>query len=124
MKGCSNGKCKQNLNGDFRKTFVDETRKNKIKNLNEIKTNLNAILTKCKHLVGSFRHSEGLLRRLREKQIEYHYEVKIKLVQDVATRWNSTLDMIDSIISNRDALLSMALNPENKAIRAYVPNEN
>ena len=64
------------------------------------------------------------MRRLREKQQEYHYEVKIKLVQDVSTRWNSTLDMIDSILSNKDALLSMALNVENKTIKPFVPDEN
>ena len=63
--------------------------------------------------MDSFRHSEGLLRRLSEKQYEFHYEVKIKLVQDVSTRWNSTLDMVDLILSNKDALLSMSLNVEN-----------
>jgi hypothetical protein len=63
------------------------------------------------------------LSRLREKQQEYHYEVKIKLVQDVTTRCNSTLDMVDSILSNKDALMSMALNIENKTIKQFVPDE-
>jgi hypothetical protein len=80
----------QNLNGDFRKIEISESRKAEIEHLNYFKKIINDLLVKCKHLVGSFRHSEGLLRILREKQQKYHDEVKIKLVQDVSTRWNST----------------------------------
>ena len=32
--------------------------------------------------------------------------------------------MIDSILSNKDALMSMALNIENKTIKPFVPDEN
>jgi hypothetical protein len=113
----------QNSNGDFRKIEINNPSKAEIEHLNSLKEIINDLLVKCKHLVGSFRHSEGLLRRLREKQQEYHYEVKIKLVQDVTTRWNSTLDMVDSILSNKDALMSMALNLENKTIKQFVPDE-
>jgi hypothetical protein len=113
----------KNWNGDFRKIEINESRKAEIEHLNSLKKIINDLLVKFKHLVGSFRHSEGLLSRLREKQQEYHYEVKIKLVQDVTTRWNSTLDMVDSILSNKDALMSMALNIENKTIKQFVPDE-
>jgi len=74
------------LNGDFRKIEISESRKAEIEHLNYLKKTINDLLVKCKHLVGSFRHSEGLLRILREKQQKYHDEVKIKLVQDVSTR--------------------------------------
>ena len=112
-----------NVDGDLRKIEITSERKKCIEILNAIKVQINETLTKCKHLVGSFRHSDGLLRRLKEKQRQLDYDVKIKLVQNVSTRWNSTLDMVDSILTNKDAICSMALDPINSCIKDYVPLE-
>jgi hypothetical protein len=62
-------------------------------------------------------------RRVREKQQEYHYEVKIKLVQDVSARWNSTFDIVYKFLSKKVTLMSMALNIENKTIKLLFPDK-
>ena len=40
-------------------------------------------------MVGSFKHSKKLSRRLNQKQIQLNYP-EIEMDQDVPTRWNST----------------------------------
>jgi hypothetical protein len=94
---------------------------NEIIKMNSIKASLNDLVSKCKHLVGSFRFSEQLTRKLKEKQKELKVEDRIKLIQDVPTRWNSTLDMFLSIVANEGPLKAMNLDPENTTIHAYVP---
>ena len=108
--------------GNLRQKQIDENTKMMIENSNSIKENLNQIISKCKHLVGSFKHSDSLNSKLLETQNALGYEIKIKLIQDVVTRWNSTFKMLESIIINEDALKSMAMLPECKCIKDYVPN--
>ena len=50
--------------------------------------------------------------RLAIKQKQLGMESKTKLVQDVCTRWNSSFDMIDSIIKNYAALKSIVADAE------------
>lgn len=71
------------------------------------------IIAKCRKLVGKFKHSEGLCRKLKAKQERLGLEFKLKLVQDVSTRWNSTFDMLETILINKAPLVSIALEPEN-----------
>ncbi len=47
-----------------------------------------------------------------------------KLVQDMPVRWNSTFDMIDTILINKDALISMSLERINAIIKLTTPSEN
>jgi hypothetical protein len=54
----------------------------------------------------------------------FSYSTRIKLIQDVSTRWNSTYDMLDSICTNRDALKEMFTHPENRALNNHALNEN
>ena len=75
-------------------------------------------------MASTFHHSETLARKLKEKQEELQLERKIKLVQCVPTRWNSQLDMKDSILINQDPLISLSIDRSNSCIKNYVPNEN
>jgi len=67
----------------LRKMHIPVERVNEIIKMNSIKSNINALVSKCKHLVGSFRFSEQLTRKLKEKQKEFKIEDPIKLIQDV-----------------------------------------
>ncbi len=66
---------------------------------------LEPIIAKCRKLVGKFKHSEGLCRKLKAKQERLSLEFRLKLVQDVSTRWNSTFDMLESILINKAPLI-------------------
>ena len=80
------------------------------------------ILTKCRKLVGSFKHSSSMSEKLSDIIKNLHKETnsnqdlymdeqleiierrdenrcQTKLVQDLSTRWNSTLAMLKSIHS-------------------------
>ena len=113
-----------NENDELRKVEINLDRKNEIELSNTIKTTINKIINKCKHLASSFHHSESLARKLKEKQEELQLEKKIKLIQCVPTRWNSQLDMIDSILINKDPLLSLSIDRANYCIKNYIPTEN
>ena len=60
---------------------ISENDTQAIEQVNSIKEEVNSIIQKCRHLVGSFKHNEGLVQRLKEKQIALNYETKIKLTQ-------------------------------------------
>jgi phosphopantetheine adenylyltransferase len=78
-----------NENDELRKMEIDEAKKHDVETINEIKQKYIKI-SDCKHLVGSFRHSDGLVRKLKQKQIDLRLPTGTKLVQCVSTRWNST----------------------------------
>ena len=96
----------------------------KMAKLNEVKDSLNDLLIKCRHLVGLFRHSEGLINRLAEKQEFLNSKFKGKLIQDFKTRWDTSYDMIESIYLNKDALISMSNESINKSIKSFIPNSD
>ena len=113
-----------NEDDELRKIIISKERKEEIELTNSFKEILNSAITKCKHLVSSFRHSDKLLRIYKEKQEYYQLPRKIKLVQCVPTRWNSVLDMINSILINKEVLCSMAVDRQCNCIKNYVPNDN
>ncbi|XP_013889025.1 zinc finger BED domain-containing protein 1 [Austrofundulus limnaeus] len=61
------------------------------------------VLAKCRKVVGHFKHSPANAAELEQQQTE-HGQKKESLIQDVPTRWNSTLNMIKSVIRNEQPL--------------------
>lgn len=94
----------------LRKTEIDPSLVDSIEKMNEIKAYFGTLIKKCKHLVGSFRSSENLTRRLKDKQQELAIGSERKLMQDVVTRWNSTYDMLRSILENKLPLKALRVN--------------
>ncbi|XP_038149644.1 E3 SUMO-protein ligase ZBED1-like [Cyprinodon tularosa] len=70
-------------------------------------------LAKCRKVVGHFKHSPANQAQLEQQQVAHHQK-KESLVQEVSTRWNSTLEMIKRVQRNaeplRDALALHATN--------------
>ena len=68
-------------------------------------------LSKCHKIVGHFKHSPANTLELNTEQ-ENRMQVQQALIQDVPTRWNSTLDMVKRLIRNKDAVTG-ALDQQN-----------
>ena len=60
-------------------------------------------LAKCRKVFGHFKHSPANSDELNAQQASLGQDQE-QLVQDVPTRWNSTLEMIKRVRRNRDAL--------------------
>ena len=93
-----------NDEGKLQKTVIDLATYDSIQETNRVKTELNQLIQKCRHLVGSFHHNDLLQIKLKEEQIKQSQECKIKLIQDVKTRWNYTHDLLVSILINEKPL--------------------
>ncbi|XP_053307096.1 uncharacterized protein LOC128469301 [Spea bombifrons] len=68
---------------------------------------LSKLVEKCRKIAGHFHRSVKATKQLREEQEkaslpEHH------LLQDVVTRWNSTLEMMERILEQQQALQSMS----------------
>ena len=61
------------------------------------------IFANCRRIVGHFKHSQLTSSRLKAIQLDLGLP-QHRLKQDVATRWNSTLYMLKSILSQKVAL--------------------
>ena len=68
------------------------------------------LLATCRSIVGHFKHSSVACHKLAHIQENLQLP-KHKLKQDVVTRWNSTLHMLESIL-------------EQMALAAYAANNN
>ena len=94
-----------NKDGLIRETInIDQTQRDETFKMNLIKKDINDLISRCRHLVGSFKHGDQLNVKLKETQKTLNYETCNKLVQDVNHRWNSQYDMLDSICINKAAL--------------------
>ncbi|XP_051807666.1 E3 SUMO-protein ligase ZBED1-like isoform X1 [Acanthochromis polyacanthus] len=60
-------------------------------------------LAKCRKIVGHFRHSPASTEELHQQQTALG-QAREPLVQDVSTRWNSTLSMISRYLRNHEAV--------------------
>jgi len=63
----------------------------------------------CRTIVGHFKHSEVDTRQLAEKQQQMGVSV-LKLKQDVSTRWNSTLIMLERLLEVKEPLTVVSLS--------------
>lgn len=63
----------------------------------------NDVLAKCRKIVGHFRHSPANTMELYKEQRALDQENE-HLIQDVSTRWNSTLFMIRRLLKNKEAV--------------------
>lgn len=93
--------------GTLKTKVIDKKEYEDILLTNESKAFVNKELAACRHLVGSFHHSEPLQLKLKTLQADCKQKIRIKLVQDCKTRWNYTHDMIESILINQQPLKIM-----------------
>jgi len=56
------------------------------------------LLAKCRHLVGHFKHSALATEGLHKKQKTLKFKKPLHVVQEVATRWNSTFYMMHRLV--------------------------
>ena len=61
---------------------------------------------RCRKVIGHFNHSNLAKEALKNKQRQLNMSEK-SLKQDVDTRWNSTYDMVGSVIENDEAISSV-----------------
>lgn len=66
-------------------------------------TELNSIIKKCRNIVTHFKHSVLAFDKLKAIQEQMGFPL-LKVKQDVATRWNSCLLMIERLLQLKDAL--------------------
>ena len=62
------------------------------------------LITTCRHIVSHFRYSPLATARLKVIQIRIKLPAN-KLIQDVATRWNYTLEMMIRLVEQKQAIL-------------------
>jgi len=74
---------------------------------------LDVVLSKCRKIVGHFKHSPAnqVELKLHQSQMKMSEE---GLIQDVATRWNSTLQMVDRLICNKEPVVTTLTAPTHK----------
>jgi len=87
---------------------------------------VHSLVAKVRRFVTSFRHTGFLQKALKDKQVAVNSQFRIKLVQDVSTRWNSVYDMMNSVNLNKSALESLIndrnLQRQNKTIETITRN--
>lgn len=70
-------------------------------------------LAKCRKIVGHFKHSPANAQELKAQQAAHGHQTE-PLVQDVPTRWNSTLEMIKRIQRNKFGLTTILTQQNSK----------
>jgi hypothetical protein len=105
-------KVKDFENGQLKTKEISLQEYQNISLVNESREHIEIQFSACRHLVGSFQHSEPLQKELKQLQKDLKQEYKIKLIQDCKTRWNYTHDMVESILLNEMPLKTMKLKYE------------
>ncbi|TRY64888.1 hypothetical protein DNTS_024589 [Danionella cerebrum] len=72
-------------------------------------------LVKARKVVGHFKHSPANAAELQAQQVSLGKKQE-PLIQDVPTRWNSTLDMVKRLSSNKEAVIAALDNQEHKLV--------
>lgn len=76
---------------------------------------INDIIANCKKIVGHFSHSALAYSKLETLQ-KQHELPEHKLVQDVATRWNSTYLMLERLNEQKKAITSYCVDTPNMPV--------
>jgi len=86
---------------------------------------IDCVLSKSRKIVGHFKHSPAnTSSRYELKQQQVHHNQKCEpLIQDVATRWNSNLQMIERFIRNKEPVLATLASPLHKH-KLQLPTES
>ncbi|XP_019211076.1 zinc finger BED domain-containing protein 1 [Oreochromis niloticus] len=77
------------------------------------------VLAKCRKIVGHFKQSPASTTELNQQQVALGKKSD-QLIQDVPTRWNSTLAMVSRLLCNREAVQA-TLDQQNH--RLVLPTE-
>lgn len=86
-------------------------------------SSLRELLTKVKKIVTFFRQSERATTELSSLQKDLPKNARLKLIQEVKTRWNSCYEMTDRFIVLADLVSKVLLQvKKDKSSRAKPPN--
>ena len=83
---------------------------------------IEAVLGKCRKIVGHFNHSQPKYEALKCKQKQLGMPEKT-LKQEVETRWNSTYDMLTSILDSDEAIASILRSETKSASLLLTPED-
>ncbi|XP_076864022.1 E3 SUMO-protein ligase ZBED1-like [Brachyhypopomus gauderio] len=72
-------------------------------------------LAKCRKIVGHFKHSPANTEELHQQQKLAGQQTE-HLIQDVSTRWNSTLAMISRLLKNQEAIKATLSHQKHKLV--------
>ena len=72
------------------------------------------LIASSRRLVGQFKHSSQATELLLAKQIQMGEKQPLRVVQDVATRWNSAFDMLSRLMKLRLPLTALLTDPSQK----------
>ena len=108
------GKNKDILLNEAEATRVEITNKSK-------ETVIIPLIARCRNVVAKFRHSDPLFRRFQNLQEELDFDQRVRLSQDIPMRWNSTYDMLESLIINQPILLRMSDEDETHLLALKIP---
>ncbi|XP_060756808.1 E3 SUMO-protein ligase ZBED1-like [Neoarius graeffei] len=72
-----------------------------------------ATLARCRKIVGHFKHSPSNTEELHQEQTQLGQDNE-PLMQDVSTRWNSTLLMVSRLLKNQDAVKATLAKQKHK----------
>ncbi|XP_038141170.1 E3 SUMO-protein ligase ZBED1-like [Cyprinodon tularosa] len=72
-----------------------------------------ATLARCRKIVGHFKHSPSNTEELHNEQTQLGQDNE-PLIQDVPTRWNSTLLMVSRLLKNQDAVKATLAKQKHK----------
>ncbi len=74
---------------------------------------IDTTLAKCRKIVGHFKHSPANTMELHAQQALAELDEEV-LVQDVSTRWNSILAMLERLLKHKEAILATLDEPTHK----------
>ncbi|XP_063764699.1 E3 SUMO-protein ligase ZBED1-like [Eleginops maclovinus] len=72
-----------------------------------------SVLAQCRKIVGHFKHSPSNAQELNEQQVAHGLKQE-SLAQDVATRWNSTLELVKRMQRNKSPLTTTLAQQKSK----------